>query len=99
MNEWRQERPSWCPHLDCSFRRRAHDSVCGGELPEPAQHNGDFNTHRVCLREDDNGRIADYQVNATDLEWFRWIFDALDGKATSWLSKRSTSHPSTGDAR
>jgi len=29
------------------------------------------------------------QVNATDLEWFRWVFDALDGKITSWLSKEA----------
>lgn len=32
-----------------------------------------------------------YMVNDTDLEWLRWIFDALDGKETSWLSRRQTS--------
>lgn len=28
MTEWRQERPSWCPHTDCLFRRRAMDDMC-----------------------------------------------------------------------
>ncbi len=27
-------------------------------------------------------------VNDTDLGYLRWILDALDGKETSWLSKR-----------
>ena len=36
----------------------------------------------------DNGGVFDLHVNKTDLDWFRWIFDALDGKKTSWLSMR-----------
>jgi hypothetical protein len=87
---WLQERPTWCPHLDCLFRRRAMDSICGGELPEPEPHLGDSNTHRVCLNGVIEGEIFDLQVNATDLGWFRWIFDALDGLETSWLSERAT---------
>ncbi len=83
---WKQERPTWCLHKECLFKRRVMDAICGGELPEPSPHEGDINTHRICLNQ--GGRIDDYLVNSTDLEWFRWIFDALDGKETSWLSKR-----------
>lgn len=89
MSGWKQERPEWCPHQDCIFKRRAMDSMCGGELPEPILHDENPNTHRMCLRESDPPYgIGDYQVDANDLDWFRWIFDALDGKATSWLSNR-----------
>jgi hypothetical protein len=82
---WQQERPSWCPHADCQFRRRSQDSVCGGELQRPTRHDGDYNTHRICIRTEE---VFDLQVNQSDLDWMRWIFDALDGKTTSWLSKK-----------
>jgi hypothetical protein len=85
--QWKQERPEWCGHADCIFRRRAMDSFCGGELPAPEPHNGDMNTHRLCIRFEDDGSTVDMQVNATDLGWMRWILDALDGKKTSWLSE------------
>lgn len=84
--EWKQERPEWCKHWDCLFLRRAMDSTCGGKLPVPEKHDMGYNTHRLCMRFEDNGQVIDTQVNDTDLEWLRWIFDALDGKSTSWLS-------------
>ncbi len=87
MEEWKQERPGWCPHVDCLFKRRAMDNVCGGELPAPVEHDGDFNIYRLCINEPNNSPF-DLQLNEGDLEWFRWIFDALDGKESSWLSKR-----------
>lgn len=98
MAEYRQERPAWCPHRDCVFRRRVTDAACGGELPKPEPHDGDLNTHRVCVNapqdpEAKPGAIFDLQVNASDLDWLRWIFDALDGKETSWLSKRGKGGP------
>ena len=80
-----QVRPGWCQHPDCLFVRQATNAVCGGNLPESSEHDGGFNYYRVCLRSD--GEIFDFRVNDTDLDWFRWIFDALDGKKTSWLSK------------
>ncbi len=49
-------------------------------------HDGDVNTHRLCLRLAD---VVDVQVNTTDLDWLRWIFDALDGHESSWLSNRA----------
>jgi len=81
---YKQERPDWCPHKDCVFVRRVLDSICGGKLPKPEPHNGDFNPYRICIKTDE---VFDLQVNDTDLGWFRWVFDALDGKKTSWLSK------------
>jgi len=65
------------------------DHICGGDLPIPEPHNGDLNTFRLCLREE-NGRVADYMMNKSDLDWLRWIMDALDGKKTSWLSNRES---------
>ncbi len=85
---WKQERPTWCPHQDCVFSRRSQDALCGGRLPKPEPHDGDENTHRLCIKA---GEVFDLQVNKTDLGYFRWIFDALDGKKTSWLSRDA--HP------
>lgn len=66
------------------------DSICGGELPKPEPHDGDFNTHRVCtVFNDEPKTVLDLQVNKTDLDWFRWVYDALDGEKTSWLSNRN----------
>lgn len=82
-DQYKQERPSWCPHGDCGFLRRIQDSFCGGKLPSPEPHGGDMNTHRLCINAEG---VFDLQVNASDLDWFRWVFDAIDGKRTSWLS-------------
>jgi len=86
---WKQERPMWCPHQDCVFCRRSQDALCGGRLPKPEPHEGDENTHRLCVNT--VGEVFDLQVNKTDLGYFRWILDALDGKKTSWLSRDA--HP------
>jgi len=60
------------------------DAICGGQLPAPEPHDGDFNTHRFCINgASDTGGIFDLQVNKTDLWWFRFIFDSLDGKNTA----------------
>lgn len=86
---WKQERPSWCGHHDCVFRKRHQDSMCGGDLPTPADH-GDakaVNNHRVCIRFEDDNETIDMQCNNTDLDYFRSVFDALDGKKTSWLTR------------
>ena len=90
--EWKQERPNWCPFADCGFRRRVQDAFCCGSLPEPAPHNADFNHYRICFcgsetYQTDGFSGEHYQVNDTDLEYLRWIFDALDGKTSSWISR------------
>lgn len=75
---WKQERPSWCPHPDCLFRRRAMDDICGGKLPAPEPHDGDHNTMRLCLNgADSTGAVFDLQVNDSDLHWLRWIFEGM----------------------
>ena len=94
---WKQERPAWCPHQDCVFCRRSQDALCGGRLPKPEPHDGDENTHRFCINADG---VFPLQVNKTDLGYFRWIFDALDGETTSWLSKRpDAAPPEEGDVK
>lgn len=95
--EYKQERPSWCPHTDCVFRRRVLDSACAGVLPEIADETDEAGRHindsRICLNEThsaDDAKVFDLKVNETDLDWLRWLFDSLDGKATAWLSKRAS---------
>jgi hypothetical protein len=76
---WKNERPAWCPHLDCQFRLKAQDAMCAGHLPAPAEHDGDFNTGRLCLNgAADNGGVFDLQVNKSDLYHFRRLFKALE---------------------
>ena len=83
------DRPGWCPHKDCRILRNMMNMACGGQLPKPEEHDGGSNTHRFCMDTRETGHgIFDLQVNDTDLDMLRWIFDALDGKKTSWLSKR-----------
>lgn len=66
--EWRQERPSWCPHVECRFAVRSQDSICIGELPTPAPHDGDVNTHRMCQRgaQDDGLWLHQLELNRSD---------------------------------
>ena len=88
FGDMEQKRPDWCPHGDCIFIRQSQNSMCGGELPEPAEHTvgvvTGLNTHQFCLKE---GHESCFEVNTNDLAWFRWIFDGLDGKVTSWISE------------
>jgi hypothetical protein len=97
VTEYRQERPSWCPHPTCIFKRRAMDSMCGGEIGGEVRETDEFdqlhiNDLRLCLNETHQppptAKIVDFKVNASDLDWFRFVMDALDGKRTSWLSRR-----------
>lgn len=61
-------RPVWCPHADCGFLWQTHDSACVGKLPSPDPHDGDFNTHRLCLHgaRDDGEWTFDFKVNKSD---------------------------------
>lgn len=80
---WKQERPEWCPHRDCKFKRRAQDALCCGHLPEPVPHDEDFNIFRICLNGvAERGGVLDLQINKTDIYHFRRMFAALaeDGK-------------------
>lgn len=100
MTDYKQERPSWCPHQDCIFRRRAMDSICGGLLPlnqslvpeKDAFGETHINDVRMCLNETHqpppNHKPIDLKMNPSDLDWIRFVMDALDHKETSWLSKR-----------
>lgn len=48
--------------------------MCIGKLSVPTPHNGDFNTHRICLWE---GGPTDFQVNKTDVGWFEYLFEVM----------------------
>lgn len=75
---WTQVRPDWCPHPTCGFKRRVTDAMCVGKLPQPEPHDGDLNTHRLCLNgATDAGGVFDLQINRSDVSWFRWLFDAI----------------------
>jgi hypothetical protein len=75
---WKQERPTWCPHTDCHFLRRVTDKMCGGKLPKAEPHDGDFNTHRICLNGVlSSGEVFNLQVNNSDLWWFAWLIMAM----------------------
>lgn len=74
MTEFPHARPPWCPHKTCQFRTcAAQQSVCIGQLPEPEPHDGDFNTHRLCIHgaKDDGEWTFDMQINKTDVFWLR----------------------------
>lgn len=86
MTEWKQERPSWCPHTDCLFRFRVMDDMCGGRLPAPEPHDSDENTMRLCLNgADKDGGVFDLQVNRSDLWWLRKMFDEMEAEREGWL--------------
>lgn len=83
----KNERPKWCPHPDCIFQMQEQNLICGGKLPKPAPHGEvkEANDKRICIDTRETGHgIFDLQVNDSDLEAFRFIFDSLDGKVTSW---------------
>ena len=75
--EWKQERPDWCPHLDCVFVQRFQDALCG-RLPHPEPHGPGFNDSRFCMRQQpEGGEVIDWQINEGDVCHFRRMFDAL----------------------
>ena len=78
MTIYLQERPTWCPHQTCQFKFRVTDAMCAGELPKPEPHDGDLNTHRMCLNgADEGGGVFDLQINRSDVGWFRRLFEAI----------------------
>lgn len=67
MTKWKQERPDWCRHRDCGFVFRSQDAACAGRLPVPEVHEGDSNTHRLCLRNQVEGEmVAELYWNRAD---------------------------------
>lgn len=91
------QRPSWCPHKDCNFvygfcqneESPVEDQygMCGGNLKVPTDHiSKGTNDKRVCFKFDNCREVTDIMCNDTDLQWFRLVFDKLDGKKTSWMS-------------
>lgn len=73
--EWKNERPGFCPHPDCTFKMRAQDRICIGALQAREEHDDDYNTHRLCI--DAGGPVFDLQVNRSDVYHFRRLFNAI----------------------
>jgi hypothetical protein len=93
-----KNRPRWCPHQDCKFRLQFQDAMCGGELPDPAEHDGDFNHLRICLNgAADNGGVFDLQINRTDIFHLRRLFDSLQKAESSTPAEASEAEQSLHD--
>ena len=77
--QWRQERPSWCPYGTCGFLMRVQDSICCGRLPENLEHDGDLNTHRICFRgaSDDGEWNFSLEVNRGDAFHLKRVCDKV----------------------
>ena len=80
------DRPIWCPHVECKTLRCLQQMMCVGLMPEPVAHGADYNTHRLCLVEEEAtsvlderifNQILDLQINKSDVFWFRTLFDVL----------------------
>lgn len=63
-------RPTWCLHPECSPRRSTQNKACVGRLPQPEPHDGDHNTHRLCIEADG---VFDLQINKSDAWWLRQL--------------------------
>jgi hypothetical protein len=62
--------------------------MCSGKLPEPVQHEKDFNDCRICLRHAlPNGKIFDLQINKSDTYWFKLLFEVTGDKLENTFSK------------
>ncbi len=81
MDDWPQEKPTWCPHPDCKFSIRSQDSICIGELPAPRPHDGVDNTHRLCMRgaPDDGEWLHTVELNVGDAWNFARILKVAFG--------------------
>jgi len=72
-DDYKQQRPSWCPHPTCKFLVNTQEMACMGELPTPEKHGGGENTHRLCIHgaKDDGEWTFDLMVNRGDM-WSLW---------------------------
>lgn len=62
-------RPIWCPYTTCQYIKQFQDCICVGRLPQKTEHDGDFNTHRLCISnscENDVPFVFDLEVNKND---------------------------------
>lgn len=72
------ERPDWCLHKDCIIKRCLQMKMCVGELPELEEHDGDFNSHRICFDTRETGHgIFDLQINKSDAYGIRLLTDIV----------------------
>ena len=52
--------------------------MCVGELPKPEEHDGDFNTHRLCFDTRETGHgVFDLLINKSDAYGIRLLTDIV----------------------
>jgi hypothetical protein len=90
MTEWKQERPSWCPHPDCRFLRRSQDVICSGHMSSPRLHEGVENTHRLCQRADDGAWLHTVELNKGDAYNLYRILKGVFGFGAGTISAAAT---------
>lgn len=72
-------RPNWCPHPNCKFVIKTQEAACIGILPEPEDHDGIQNTHRLCMRNQadaDAGQPIEWKINRGDAWNLKRILEA-----------------------
>jgi hypothetical protein len=77
-------RPSWCPNPSCvhllgGATHEDSGSLCGGRLPNPLDHRGTPNTHRLCIKGCDDPPV-DLLVNQSDLWYISRFIEGLRAK-------------------
>lgn len=82
-------RPAWCPLRDnCAFVEQVADKMCCGRPPKPVMHDVVANDMRLCLYFESTEEVFNVAIDKVDLDWFRYLFDRLDGQRTSTVWKR-----------
>jgi ribosomal-protein-alanine N-acetyltransferase len=73
-------RYTWCPHKTCTPLIGFQSMVCGGRMVGLVPHDDDFNTHRLCiLEEEDSDKVFDLQVNKNDCFLLSKVIATLHG--------------------
>ena len=84
MEEWKNVRPEWCPHLDCEHIISTQEMICKGKLLIPEPHDEDTNTHRLCIDTRETGHgIFDLKINKGDIWHLCRILQEVNPKERS----------------
>lgn len=99
---WKQERPPWCPSPACQFLLHTQQAACVGRLPQPVEHDGDFNTHRLCIHgaDDDGNWLSPLMINSSDAyNLTRLLTRVREDAASTTAPPDEKTPPDPGSAR
>ena len=72
------KKPEWCERPTCQYLRNGAGIMCIGKLPEPEPHGYGFNTHRLCMLEEETGEhLVRIVINKSDVGWFEYLFEVM----------------------